>query len=935
MPVAVGIWGIDMAAPHLAPLELAGVASVSSVLAAVAYRRGVTAALVLGILAGVTVSSALAAVRGAAREASPLRQVAEAGRTALLTLELDGDAHALPGGGARIVADATVTGLTDGANQYRLDGAVLLFAPAQGWRDLLPGQAVRVRAKTAAPRSGDDVVAVLSARGPPTLVGDPPPWQRAAGALRDGLGASAARMLEVRPAGLLPGLVVGDTSAMDSVLVEEFRRAGLSHLTAVSGANVAIVLAGVLWPLRRRAVDRRVQAVVAGLALVGFVVLARPSPSVVRAATMGAVALLALAAGRPRAALPALGAAVSVLLLLDPGLARDAGFGLSVVATAAIVLLAPGWSRRLRRRGWPPWVADAVAVSAAAGMATAPLVAGLSGTVSLVSLPANLVVSPAVAPATVLGLAAAVVGPVCPPLGDALVWLAGWAVRWLVLVAERAAAVPDGATGWPAGTTGAVLLTGLLVLGGWLLWRFTRLRPLVLAAVLGLVVLGWPVRQAVRGWPPPQSVVVACDVGQGDALVLPTGPGEGVLLDAGPDVGAVDRCLDRLGIDTLPLVVLSHLDADHVGGLAGALDGRDIGVVATGTLSPADDRRPALDALVRRARAERAILVPGDRRTVGGAVLEALAPAPERATAFVEPNDLSLVVRVTYRGLRILFTGDLSAAAEARILATGVDLRADVLKVPHHGSADADEDFLSATGARVALISVGADNTYGHPAPDLLRMLSRAGMWVHRTDREGDLAVAGSGADWGVAATGAAGAGAAQGAAAAELPDEGAAERRDGHLALAPSSPPRRRQGRVTRCRRASDTGGADLTPARDHGRGGAAPFAGARRGPLGRPRPPPRRRAARARRRRAAGRAALRRARALAVRRPPPRRGHRGAGVGRRAGRVAHRVCEGSRPGAHACPRPLRRQAQRGAGEGVQSRGRRRRRVPQGQLRR
>jgi competence protein ComEC len=466
------------------------------------------------------------------------------------------------------------------------------------------------------------------------------------------------------------------------------------------------------------------------------------------------VTLLALAAGRPRAAVPALGAAVCVLLLLDPGLARDPGFALSVAATAGIVLLAPGWSRRLRGRGCWPLLADAVAVSAAAGVVTAPIVAGLSGTVSLVSLPANLLAAPAVPVATVLGLAAAVVGVLVPPLADALVWLAGWPVRWLVAVAERAAALPDGATGWPAGTRGAVLLTVLLLAAGWALWRFPRLRSLALAAMLGLVVLGWPVRQTVRGWQPADAVAVACDVGQGDALLLPTGPGAGVLVDAGPDAGAVDGCLDRLGVDSLPLVLLSHLDADHVGGLAGALGGREIGVVATGTLSPADERVGDLDRLVRRSGGSRAVLVPGDRRTVGPAAIEVLAPAPERATASSEANDLSMVVRVTVRGLRVLFTGDLSAAAEARILAAGVDLRADVLKVPHHGSADADPEFLAASGAELALISVGADNTYGHPTGRLLTWLAQAGMQVRRTDREGDLAVAGSAESWGVAARG-------------------------------------------------------------------------------------------------------------------------------------------------------------------------------------
>ena len=754
-PVAVAVWVVCGCAPWFPAMHLAWGAAATGGLAAVVGRRpaGRTSSIVLAVCAGMAVALAMAAVREAVREASPLRSAAQAGRTVELVLELSDHPHVLPGAAARrVVADATVTVLTDGPSRHRLDADVLLFAPADGWRDLSPGQPLRVRAGLSLPRPGDDVIAVVSARGTPSPVGGPGAPQGAARELRDGLAASAGRVLAAEPAGLLPGLVVGDTRAMDPVLDEDFERAGLAHLTAVSGANVAIILTAVLWPLRRRAADRRVQAVVAAVLLAGFVVLAGPSPSVVRAAAMGAVTLLALAAGRPRAALPALGAAVCTLLLLDPGLARDAGFALSVAATAAIVLLSPGWSRSLRARGCWPVLADAVAVSAAAGLATAPLVAGLSGTVSLISLPANLLAVPAVAPATVLGLAATVVAPLAAPIGDVLVWCAGWPTRWLVLVAERSADVPDAATGWPSGAGGAVLLTVVLLSVAWVLWRFRRVRPLALAALVGLVVIGWPVRQAVSGWPPPEALVVACDVGQGDAFVVPTGPGTGVLVDAGPDVGAVDRCLDRLGVDTLPLVLMSHLDADHAAGLAGALAGRDVGVVATGTLAPTDERVSPFEALVRRSGGERAVLVPGDRRTVGPVAVEVLAPAPERATASAEPNDLSLVVRITQRGVRILFTGDLSAAAEARILATGTDLGADVLKVPHHGSGDADPAFLAASGARVALISVGADNTYGHPARRLLTWLGRAGMRVHRTDRDGDLAVVGSAAAWGVAA---------------------------------------------------------------------------------------------------------------------------------------------------------------------------------------
>jgi competence protein ComEC len=317
-----------------------------------------------------------------------------------------------------------------------------------------------------------------------------------------------------------------------------------------------------------------------------------------------------------------------------------------------------------------------------------------------------------------------------------------------------------------------------------------------------------------------------------------------VLVDVGPDVAAEDRCLRRLGITDVPLVLLSHLDADHVTGLAGALAGRRVATVATGTLPPTDHRIGHVNALARRAGAERRTLVPGYRRTIGTATIEVLAPPPEIATASAQPNDLCLLVRVVQRGVRILLTGDLNAEAEMRILARGVDVRADVLKVPHHGSADADPDFLAATGARVALISVGADNPYGHPTARTLTWLTRDGMQVHRTDREGDLAVVGARGDWGIA------------------------HRSDGRPAAAAAAPPRAvlpanapatanarlRRRAVAACRRGRRTSRPDLAAAGRRRRGGAAAGARGRRRPGRSARAPPRRRDPRADRGGAAG---------------------------------------------------------------------------------
>ena len=236
-PLAAAVWTISLVAPSFSPGQLGGLALAASCLA-LAVRRGTGAAtaVLLVVLAGVAVTSGAAAVRGTVRESSPLRSLAEAKATVSLVLRVDAQFHELTAG-RRVVADATVVGL-DGPPNRRFDAPVLLFAPADGWRDLSPGQRARVRAGLSLPDRPDDRVAVVAARGPPELVGGPGGVQAAADGLRAGLAASAARALDPGPAGLLPGLVVGDTTAMDEVLEEDFKRAGLSHLTAVSGLTV-------------------------------------------------------------------------------------------------------------------------------------------------------------------------------------------------------------------------------------------------------------------------------------------------------------------------------------------------------------------------------------------------------------------------------------------------------------------------------------------------------------------------------------------------------------------------------------------------------------------------------------------------------------------------------------------------------------------------
>ena len=331
---------------------------------------------------------------------------------------------------------------------------VLVLAQHNDWLGLLPGCQVVTNGRLQPARDGD-VAAVLSASGRPVQTRSPPRLQRAAGALRAVMRDAAGR-LDERERGLLPGLVDGDVSRLDPDVSAEFRAAGLSHLTAVSGANCAIVLAVVMGIARRVRLGRWPAAALGLLALGFFVLLARPSPSVLRASITGALGVVALATGRTRAAVPALACSVLVLVLIDPGLARSPGFALSVAATAGIVVLAPGWRASLRGRLPAPF-ADAVAVAAAAQIACTPVLAAMGSTVSLVAVPANLFAAPAVAPATVLGLVAAGAQLIWPPLSAVPTQLAGLACRWLIGVAHLSAGVSAGRLPLPDGTAGFLI----------------------------------------------------------------------------------------------------------------------------------------------------------------------------------------------------------------------------------------------------------------------------------------------------------------------------------------------------------------------------------------------------------------------------------------------------------------------------------------------
>lgn len=622
---------------------------------------------------------------------------------------------------------------------------VVVIADAD-WPLVELGSVVRVRGRLA-PASGE-VAGLLNAAADPEVLSTPGAALDGAAAVRRALRASVAH-LPPEERSLVPALVVGDEQGMPADLVEDFQVSGLTHLLAVSGTNLTLMVGFLLAVARWLGVRGRGTFWVGVLGVVGFVLLARTESSVVRAAAMGTVGLLAMGSNGRQRGTRGLGVAVVGLLLFDPWLATTVGFGLSVAATSGILFLAPVWRDALAR--WMPrWLAETVAVPLAAQIACTPLVAAISGQVSLVAVVANIVAAPAVGPATVAGLAGGLVGVVSASAARIPGTLAGGCGWWIVTVAERSGALLLPAVDWTVSPPSLALLTTACVLLAAALAPVLRRRwsgLLATAVMLLAITVPLPVAGAPSDW-----LVVACDVGQGDATLLRAGPHAAVVVDVGPDPDLLRRCLRRFGVRSVPAVVLTHFHADHVGGLAGLLGELPVGEVWT---SPLAEPRPAAEATVAAA-AEHGVPIGvaplGSVRRVGAVTWQVVGPrrlvgggaGGEGGGA----NNASIVQVADVAGVRVLLTGDIEPEAQVLLARDLPVLEVDVLKVPHHGSAYQDEGFLTSTGARVALVSVGADNDYGHPADGTVADLEASGARVLRTDEDGDLVVRGPHDDW-------------------------------------------------------------------------------------------------------------------------------------------------------------------------------------------
>ena len=577
---------------------------------------------------------------------------------------------------------------------YKLHIPVRLIATDREIAKLLPGQKVSARVQIT--RSKEPrVAALLLANTEVKVISAPTRWAAALGNIRLGLREASG----TGDAGsLIPGMVLGDTSLQSENFRTDMRRSGLTHLVAVSGANFAIVSAFILWCAQFLFRTMRFRIIATAIALIAFIALVRPSPSVLRAAAMAAVLLIAYATKRGSDSLPALGFAIAAVVIGDPWQGRDPGFALSVLATAGLLLFAPKIVSYLER--WlPNFAAQAIAPPIAAMVFCAPVIVAIAGYLSPMSILANLLAAPAVAPITIFGFIAALISPLLPQLSVLLVTCVKPLAWWIASVADWAAGfrvltLSKGLIGF----TVAVLVIALI---------FTIPRKVFISGLLIILALSYLQRFPGGDWQ-----VANCDIGQGDGSAINLGKHRAIVIDTGPDPELIDRCLKQLSIREIPLLILTHGHADHIAGLSGAVRGRKVGTTWFGNVHR------------------------GTSAQLGSANIKVLWPDNGQ----YDPNNSSIAVRIDTPDFSLFAGGDMEPLTQAVIAPELTHV--DIYKVCHHGSAYQDESLARHLSPQVAMISVGAGNSYGHPAPKTLALLEQVGAKVLRTDVDGAIAVA-------------------------------------------------------------------------------------------------------------------------------------------------------------------------------------------------
>jgi competence protein ComEC len=585
----------------------------------------------------------------------------------------------------------------------------------------------------------------LIVRGQPDRV-QPPGWfLSGSDVLRRGL-LERSEALGGDGGRLLPGLAIGDTSAVDRGLVQAMRDTSLSHLVAVSGANCAIVVGIVVGFIHLLRGGVWAKLIGGTLALAGFVVLVTPEPSIIRASIMATIVLIFLALGKPLKGIPVLAMTVLIIVAANPWMALDFAFVLSVLASGGILLLVGPLTDLISVLA-PRWLAIVLAIPVAAQIACQPVLILLNPVVPVWSVVANALAAPAAPMATILGMLVCVVGPLIPVLGDALAWVAWWPSAFVAFVGRFFASLTVVTVPFVSGIPGVLLMTGMAYGGAALLllrhpahriWR--RISGGLVSASLLVLAVGYQLPGVLTAASIPSDWVIAqCDVGQGDALLIRS-DNRTVLIDTGKYPAKLSECLRLLKISHLDVAIISHFDSDHVGAwpvIADRVDQVWIG--------PAMERQHQEIARALESAGARVIQVSaGDQLQIGDYFLRALWPLSE---SFVEPgNDSSVVIALEHdisckACVSAVFLGDLGERPQRILMGREKFGALDVVKVSHHGSRDQFEGLYRALSAEIGLIGVGDDNTYGHPTGGALDILQASGTMALRSDERGIITI--------------------------------------------------------------------------------------------------------------------------------------------------------------------------------------------------
>ena len=555
----------------------------------------------------------------------------------------------------------------------------------------------------------------------------------------------STKFMNKESAGLLPGLILGDTRNQSKKLKSDMQISGLTHLTAVSGGNIAILLLAILWVSKKMHLKLRTLFIINLIFLIQFIFLVRAEPSVIRAGLMGLVTLLAVLRGTRRHGINALSIAICISLLLDPFLSNSWGFCLSVFATGGLLILTNPIINFAFSKF--PYLNEkfiaAIAVALSAQISTLGLVVGFTGQISIWSVIANLLVAPVIPFITVLGYLALVIVNLNLEISSIINFISGFFTNWIIIIAHFFASQNLNQIQIQKGFISFLSVNLIMIIIYFYLIKsktyfFLKIcGSITLVSFMSLFIIGKFFK--VSDWPISNAQFVMCDVGQGDGLVVKDSKNNVIVVDVGPDGNLMTNCLKKLKVSKIDVLILTHFHIDHVNGLEEIYSNFPINHVYTTWVNEPEEESLQVQNILGKNRIK--FLISGGSFKIGDISIKCLWPMRKKMLIESIANNSSVVVIASIGNASALLTGDVEPPAQKEIRTKWINPNVDLIKIPHHGSKFQDQLFPKWSGARLALISVGDKNTYGHPSKETIKLYENSGIKVIDSATSGSVSI--------------------------------------------------------------------------------------------------------------------------------------------------------------------------------------------------